>query len=422
MVGFDNKAKYVIQTFCESLGIKNFPEFSYGSPRHSPQSGKGNKPIHIERGDISYFDKFTPYDINDIKYFIWKGEKIPILFYAPFNEKIDLFKEFKKTKILPVDIISSSFFFLSCWQEFTIKKRDARGRFPFSESIQAKLKITDFPIVNKYMSIFAEIINHKPADNKKFIVCLTHDIDYIKKWKKENYRQEIKDLLNKGALNIDYWVFDRICVEEKKRGFHSSFYFLTSEYNVSTPHFARLFKGLKKGGWEIGLHSKADNYKDIMQEKANLEKAANTKVSGLRYHWLKFDNPGAFNILEDAGIKYDTSLGFAESPGYRTGFSFPYHPYNIAKDKPFKLWELPLNIMDNSLFYSQKLSFKKSWQVIENFLLTNVKYNTCLVILWHEASFDNLNYIKLYTKTLDWIKENGGKGVSCEQVLKYWVQ
>ena len=145
-------------------------------------------------------------------------------------------------------------------------------------------------------------------EDKKFIVCLTHDIDYIKKWEKGNYRHELKELLNIGVLNTttqNYWVFDKICAEEEIRGFRSSFYFLTDEYNINTPHFARLFRELKKGHWEIGLHSKTDNYKGIMQEKSKLEKASHSKISGMRYHWLKFNNPDDFSVLEEANIKYD---------------------------------------------------------------------------------------------------------------------
>ena len=79
-----------------------------------------------------------------------------------------------------------------------------------------------------------------------------------------------------------------------------------------------------------------------------------------------------------------------------------------------------MNIMDTTLFYHHKLSPARSWQVIEKFLLTTLKYHGYLVILWHEASFTNSKYVKLYAKILDWIKANDGVGVSCEQALKYW--
>ena len=62
MATFNNKVNYVIQTFCDTLGIKGEVY---------------DLPIQKLKSNIEYFNKFSPYDVNNIRYFIWKGKKVP---------------------------------------------------------------------------------------------------------------------------------------------------------------------------------------------------------------------------------------------------------------------------------------------------------------------------------------------------------
>jgi hypothetical protein len=423
---FIKKANYVINTFFNTLGIKPVDYISYGE--------KGA--ITIKEGETDYFENYTPYDVNKIRYFIWKGKKLPILFYTLFKEEVDLFYEVEKTKVLPVDIIASSFFFLSGWQEITSPIRDKFGRFPYKESIQYKLNFPTFPIINEYMNIFLDLlrlvepgITKSPfwPGGKKFVVCLTHDIDEIWRWRRKNYRKEIKDIIRNKFVTFspDYWVFNKICRIERKRGFSSSFYFLSQskEYDINNLHFLRLFKKLKANNWEIGIHlTYKKTFEQLLKEKERLEKNSNEKILGARHHWLKFENPVFLDIQQKIGLKYDSSLGFAEHEGYRMGFAFPYYPYDIKRDTPFKVLEIPLNLMDISLIYHQHLNPRELWKRIEHLLSTTLAYEGCLTVLWHETSFTTPTYTRLYIRLLDWIKNNHGIGLSAKQVFEWWTQ
>lgn len=417
---FVKKAKYVFNTFFNTLGIEPNNLISYGE--------RGI--MTIEEGDTEYFDKLSPYEINKVRYFIWKGKRLPILFYAPFKEEIDLFDEVNKTKILPIDIIAFSFFFLSCWQEITLpSKRDKFGRFPHKDSIYYKLEITTLPIVNEYMNIFLDLLrianpnlSYTPfwPDGKKFAVCLTHDIEDIRRWNKRNYREELKTIIRTKSLNLtlDYWIFPKVCAIENERGVSSTFYFLPHRYDIKALHFSRLFNRLKNC-CEVGLHVEGTH---IEMGKQVLEKTCKTDVLGVRHHFLQLNNPKDFTLHEKIGIKYDSSLGFAEHPGYRSGFAFPYYPYNPVKDMQFNVLELPLNIMDTSLIYYQQLSPRAMWRMIEQLLITTLNYASCLVVLWHESSFVNPVYIKIYAKILDWIRNNEGIGLSGKQLFNWWTK
>ena len=62
-----------------------------------------------------------------------------------------------------------------------------------------------------------------------------------------------------------YWNVERIKEVEDKFAFKSSFYFLTSEYNVSK--YKDILNQLNKEGWEIGLHAGFETHDS--EEKMN---------------------------------------------------------------------------------------------------------------------------------------------------------
>jgi hypothetical protein len=56
---------------------------------------------------------------------------------------------------------------------------------------------------------------------------------------------------------------------------------------------------------------------------------------GSRPHFLSFDYDTLFAAQEETGIKYDMSMGFPDRTGPRAGFSFPYFPVYLAKNRPW---------------------------------------------------------------------------------------
>ena len=69
---------------------------------------------------------------------------------------------------------------------------------------------------------------------------------------------------------------------------------------------------------------------------------------GNRFHYLMFDPEKTVQILEDCGIKYDTSLMFAEHVGFRRGCCSPFYLYDFEKNRTSPVIEIPLIIMDTT--------------------------------------------------------------------------
>src|SRR5437870_901159 len=71
-------------------------------------------------------------------------------------------------------------------------------------------------------------------------------------------------------------------------------------------------------------------------------------VRGLRFHNLR-GGYGTLPAVAAAGFEYDSSLAFAEEPGFNAGIARPFRPYDWSQDRPLDLIEIPLAIMDTSL-------------------------------------------------------------------------
>jgi hypothetical protein len=71
---------------------------------------------------------------------------------------------------------------------------------------------------------------------------------------------------------------------------------------------------------------------------------------GGRQHWLRFsEHQSLFDEVQRAGLRYDSTLGFAEAAGFRNGACFAFPPYDFAGEKPYPFLEIPLALMDGSI-------------------------------------------------------------------------
>ena len=94
----------------------------------------------------------------------------------------------------------------------------------------------------------------------------------------------------------------------------------------------------------------------------------------------------------------------------------------IKEDRRFDLVELPLTVMDGTLSAShyKGLSAKEAWQRVESLLTTVRHYGGCIVLLWHNSHFDESElpgYANVYERTLKWIADNNGEGLSARRLL-----
>lgn len=254
-----------------------------------------------------------------------------------------------------------------------------------------------------------------------YMVALTHDVDITsvkeRRWFSVGYAvyncflnrdfvdgirillaktktKTFKKVLSKRGLAEDPWnCFEDWMMIENEMGVKSSFYFIpfknvagTDAAKIREAKYdldAELIRRLVEGGWEVGAHG-LDNWKDVKRGKEELEqisKLTNSKV-GTRIHWLFFDG-ATWKRLDDAGYYYDTSFGYNEDVGFRSGTLQVYKPRGVKN-----LVELPLNIQDGALFRRKYLNLSEDEakrRCAEIFDYAK-KYGGAVTLLWHQVS------------------------------------
>jgi len=260
-------------------------------------------------------------------------------------------------------------------------------------------------------------------DGKKFAVCLTHDVDRVKK-SYQYFTHFVKTLRPYHLISMfrkeePYWNFERIMEIENKYGVKSTFFFLhetksidllqpknwalsLGRYSFHDEKISEIIQRLHDNGWEIGLHGSYDSYKNkdmLAQEKKLLEDVVGDEIVGIRQHYLNLEIPQTWKIQEEVGFKYDASFGSNYEIGFREGKYLPFHPFNDS------FLVIPLTIMDSALFHISTNKEDAERRVIDIFNSAEKK-GALVTVLWHQRVFNEKEF-PLYSKMYEFILREG---------------
>lgn len=356
--------------------------------------------------------------------------------------------------VLEMDDISYVLRRLTRKEEKEIKSRDKYNRFLSCFSSEDS-KAPSFDIlVKKILNLAYEKAKeleipliHKCfwPNNYSFAICLTHDIDTLR----PTLRYDLATLLKllrqkkigkaiKKVVSItkreNPWDPIRISQIEKKYDATSTFFFLiggTSKFDIrplNERYLIKVINKLKKHNFEIGLHTSYSSFEkldEILIEKKRLERIANTTVVGVRQHYLLFNAFETLNFFENVGFLYDSTLGFADSPGFRSGISFPFYPCDIDKKRIFNILEIPLVVMDTTFSEYLNMSPHKAKKEILNLMHEILKNNGLFTLLWHNNSFDIFleePWIDVYESILKFGLENGAWLTNAFNIYTWWTK
>ena len=177
--------------------------------------------------------------------------------------------------------------------------------------------------------------------------------------------------------------------------------------------------------WEVGLHGgyyACNDLEEIAREKGRLEQVLGRKVTGYRNHYLRFQVPDSWEILEKAGFRYDTTLGYPDMVGFRNGMCHPFWPYNLRTNMEVGILEIPMVIMDVTLFNSTR-SYSEAWQMAKALIDTVVSCHGVLTLNWHSNSFGcpfRGSWSRLYEKILQHCDSKNAWMTSGIEICKWW--
>ncbi len=222
---------------------------------------------------------------------------------------------------------------------------------------------------------------------------------------------------------------------ESARGVGSTFFVMPRRApgkRSGAREYQRLIGGvlsiLREADREIGIHGTDGDRPDpaaLDHDRRELSQRARSEVRGMRYHYLACLYHSTLPVLDEAGLEYDSSLAFAEREGFRCGASFPFHPYDLARERPLRLLELPLAAMDTSLIGQRyrALDAEAAEHACRDVLSRVRDGGGGVAVLWHNTRFDRRSaqgYDDVYWRLIEWAKAEGALVTSAGQVVRRW--
>jgi hypothetical protein len=400
----------------------------------------------------------------------WKDAKIPVfqkpaelsyqgevlLTYTDGNMSYPCAVNQNDTILVSLDVFSHLGLFVSgylenIWNDLKDGKKeiisvpfaDYYGDFLFS-CIRSAQKESNMPLVHKSFwpdgKICAVCLTHDVDEVKKTYQWITYPLKQIKRGKPGNLIPQCQSFIKKLKGHEPYWTFDEILEIEGSRDVKSSFYFLKEtgkvrisdkktwrhlgrRYDFNANRVRELIRDMNSSGWEVGLHGSFYSYTDqglLLHEKEDLEHALGSPVTGGRQHNLNLKIPETWLSQEQAGLLYDTTLGYNDCCGFRWGISFPFRPYSTEENRSLNILEIPLAIEDLPYFRNQ--------QPFDQFLniFNHVRQlHGALTLLWHHSVFNDNEFPGWgldYLKILDFCKKENAWIGSGRQIHEWWTR
>jgi hypothetical protein len=307
-------------------------------------------------------------------------------------------------------------------------------------------------------------------EDYRFMVCLTHDVDFLGihhhkldrsllgfiyrvffpyslrdfslkiSWSK--IFRNVKALLSLPGVYLglfrDFWLqIGRYL--EIERNLPSTFFFIpfkghageidtkgngppkfrSAKYDIN--HYKSLMKGLMDKDKEIGLHG-LDAWHDSQRGSEEIEtirKFNGGKDVGTRMHWLYFSQKSP-RVLEEAGFTYDSTLGYNDAVGYRSGTTQVFRLSGACN-----LFELPLHVQDTAMFYKKRmgLSEAKALQMCQKLIGDMRTYGGVFTINWHQRSLGpERNWDAFYIELLRILKTENVCFVTAKQAVAWFTR
>ena len=369
-------------------------------------------------------------------------EDVPLLFGSPEIKKSD------NTLILHADIIASTFFLISRYEEVIRRdERDQHGRFPGISSLPFRAGFLHRPVVDEYGKLLRKLLKETGIDirepEEKFRkIYLTHDVDQLAHYRNfrgmggaisrffKNPYQALKAVQTfAGGIQNDPWftfpwffeLAEELKTENSGVEIENIIFIKTGGgdlmtdkplHDIRDKDFSRLFALCKQFGVKIGLHPsyQAGLEPDkIANEKKILDETIDQHTSYSRNHFLSNREPEDMQELIEVGFTDDFTMAYADRAGFRLGTCRAVKWINPLTLQLTNLTLHPLILMDSTLSDDRymKLRTDEAFSFSKKMIDLVKKYNGDLVLLWHNTTVEKHNgqyHRDLYRWVINYLK------------------
>tara|TARA_Y100000768_G_scaffold389015_1_gene390290 strand:+ start:590 stop:1840 length:1251 start_codon:yes stop_codon:yes gene_type:complete len=358
-----------------------------------------------------------------------------------FVGEINSFELLKPQELtLQSDLFGACFYFLTCYREFGDVKRDKHNR------VVCEFKQVETPIVDHIIEfIWCKIAKTWPnlvRREKVFKMNITCDVDqpYLESSttisktirrmvgdivKRTSVRKMVLTALRYLDFKLGFLYFDPyykgifyLMDQAEKHGLKITFYFICrkgvgpydARYSIEDEIIVKLFSIIKNRGHEIGIHGSYDSYNSeiLLKEEVNTLSIAlgyrnEKRVLGGRQHYLRWEPGKSQKILESIGLKYDSTLGFADRVGFRVGTSHEHYMYDLYERRKLSLRQKPLIVMECSVFDTNYMGLTDKESALRKMCEMKQKcmdFGGTYTLLWHNSSFNNKSQKEIFDKVV----------------------
>ncbi|RYU82401.1 DUF7033 domain-containing protein [Hymenobacter persicinus] len=375
--------------------------------------------VQLTDGAGAFFSQTNPYP-PEPQWREWQGRKLPFFFGPPADKPLLELLPNGRARIY-ADLISAAFYLLSGWQEYYSEARDRHGRFPFAASVQHRYGFVTVPVVNYYFDLLKTAVEHvtgrpcRPrrwAPEAPYAAFITHDIDNLR----SAWKQPAKEALRQGKLlrfgrqlwqhftQPDAWDnLEQVQQTVAGYGAKSTFFLLpehrpaasgtpNADYRLTAPGLQGCLQSLAAQGSELAIHGSLGTATDARLLQTKRAQLPGHSI-GNRFHYLSWEPRRTPSVLNQVGIAYDTTLGFAEHFGFRHSYCHPFRLFDFQHGQAHDFLEIPLNVMDATLYHPNYLQLAPDeiLPALTPMLAEIERFGGVCTVLWHNENFDPAN-------------------------------
>lgn len=314
-----------------------------------------------------------------------------------------------------LDLWASAFFMLSRWEEYG---KEQHGRFPAASAFVVRHELLRRPLVHEYAALLRDFLAASgltvPYPRQAARLHLSCDVDHPRLWRRpaDRLRTLAGSMLRRfNPAELGYWltgpvwgqkdpfdVFDEWMRTAAAGNLQWHFNFLAGraaapdcDYDLDDPFVRDLFRRIHDGGHEIGFHpsrAAATDARQFEKELVTLRAYAPGPVLSGRQHYLHFKTPDTWRLWADAGMQWDSSLGYAEQEGFRCGMAQSFPVFDCERQQVLPIREKPLIAMDVTLAKYRRLQPGRAFESLQQLGVETKKHGGEMVLLWHNSSWN----------------------------------
>lgn len=332
---------------------------------------------------------------------------------------------------IPFDIFAASFYLLSRYEEYLPHVKDAKGRYPASESLAFEHDFLELPIVDiwayKLKEVCKQYFPELSFPNKKAVIhnivsvqrpfaysqkgffrsFLCYFQDFIKgKFKNNFFRTQVLLGIRKDPYDTFTWIIN---IAKRSTSKMTVFFLLgdNEEYQDSLNTHRKAFQLLVKyvaDYKEVGLLYSASSltkYRTLQEEVKRMENTTNRKVISAKQSDYFVNLPENYRNLIELEIEKDFTMAYYDTPGFRAGTCTPFLFYDLDYEIKTPLILHPIAVTSTAF---QNVTPPVVEAKIEELLTKVAKVNGTFSVVLRNEDFtsdkENGVWRKLFSETL----------------------